>query len=106
MSKNKLIGKWRIIEMELWGKEFIDAEVEGYIDFIENNTGEFHFGYVHGFMDCRYLEDNMSVEFSWEGNDEMDEASGRGNATLKNGKLLGSLFFHNGDDSEFKAIGK
>jgi hypothetical protein len=36
----------------------------------------------------------------------MDEVSGRGNATLKNGELLGSLFFHNGDDSEFKAIGK
>ena len=106
MSKNQLIGKWQIIEMEMWNKEFINAEVEGYIEFTENGMGEFHFGYVHGFMDCQYIGGNISVEFSWEGNDEMDEASGRGSATINNGELLGNLLFHNGDDSEFKAIRK
>jgi hypothetical protein len=41
---------------------------------------------------------------AWEGNDEMDAASGRGFALFKNGDLLGQLFFHGGDDSVFKAI--
>ncbi len=52
--------------------------------------GEFQFGYLHGFMDCRYSEreGNETVEFSWEGNDEMDQASGRGFAIINIRLLL------------------
>ena len=99
-------GNWRINEMELWDQEFVDAEVPGYIHLSNDGMGEFQFGYVHGFMDCRYSKQNGKdvVEFSWEGNDEMDQALGRGFATIKSGILDGHLFFHQGDDSEFKAI--
>jgi len=103
MNKNIFYGKWRIIEMELWDQDFVDAEVPGYISFSENGAGEFQFGYVHGFLDCHYSDEKQKVEFSWEGNDEMDPASGRGFAVLKNGILLGHLFFHKGDASGFKA---
>jgi hypothetical protein len=38
------------------------------------------------------------VEFSWEGNDECDPASGRGWAVLEeDGSLCGRIFFHLGD---------
>ena len=106
VDKKIFLGKWKIIEMELWDQDFIDAEVPGYISFGENGRGEFQFGYVHGYMDCYYLEKNEcnAVEFSWEGNDEMDSAFGRGSATVVEGKLLGHLFFHDGDDSEFEAV--
>ncbi|KPA14941.1 hypothetical protein MHK_004856 [Candidatus Magnetomorum sp. HK-1] len=106
MIKNEFIGKWSIIEMEQWDKDFIDAEMPGYINFGTNEMGEFHFGYVHGFMDCRFSKENgnETVEFSWEGNDEMDQASGRGKATVKNKQLKGHLYFHEGEDSWFKAI--
>ena len=42
----KFIGKWRIIEMDLWDQEFIDAEVQGHFTFGNNKMGEFQFGYV------------------------------------------------------------
>jgi hypothetical protein len=44
------------------------------------------------------------VEFTWEGNNEMDQASGAGRAELqKDGSLTEEIRFHNGDDSTFKA---
>ncbi|MFA6716820.1 MAG: hypothetical protein WCS27_15680 [Victivallaceae bacterium] len=104
MGKNEFTGKWRITEMEQWDQDFIDAEIPGYISFHSDNMGEFQFGYVHGFMDCRYSKGNKMVEFSWEGNDEMDSASGRGIAVIEDGNISGHLFFHRGDDSTFKAI--
>ncbi len=61
---------------------------------VKTERGEFQFGYVHGFLDCHYSDEKQKVEFSWEGNDEMDPASGRGFAMVKNGILLGHLFFH------------
>ena len=103
MGKKAFIGNWRITEMEQWDQDFVDAEVPGYISFGGKGTGEFHFGYVHGFMDCRYSNGKQMVEFSWEGNDEMDPASGRGFAVLRNNVLLGHLFFHEGEASEFTA---
>ena len=108
MDENRFYGYWRIKEMEMWDNGFIDAEVPGYIQFDYDETGEFQFGYVHGFMDCRFSKKNGKdfVEFSWEGNDEMDPASGRGFATINGEILNGHLFFIEGDDSDFKAIRK
>lgn len=46
-------GRWRIVSMSAREQDFIDEEEEGYIEFGNNDQGEFHFGYVHGHMDCR-----------------------------------------------------
>jgi hypothetical protein len=57
-------------------------------------------------MDCRFTErDNRPlVEFSWAGDDDGDQVSGRGWAALsEDGALAGHLFFHSGDDSGFRA---
>jgi hypothetical protein len=106
MDGNKFYGYWRINEMEMWDQDFIDAEVPGYIQFSSDGMGDFQFGYVHGFTDCRFSKKKGKdlVEFSWQGNDEMDPASGRGFATIEGNVLKGRLFFHQGDDSDFKAI--
>jgi hypothetical protein len=63
------------------------------------------FGYVHGQMDCCLTRRDCepAVEWTWDGNDEMDAAHGRGWAALKDGELHGRIFFHGGDDSEFVA---
>ena len=46
-----------------------------------------------------------ATEFSWEGNDECDRASGRGWAALKAvGSLHGHIYFHLGDDSDCHAV--
>ncbi|RJQ78549.1 MAG: hypothetical protein C4519_11990 [Desulfobacteraceae bacterium] len=105
MANNNFYGYWRIVEMEMWDQEFIDAEVPGYIEFNKHEMGLFQFGYLRGSMDCRFSKkDNKDfVEFSWEGNDEMDPALGRGFASIEGDVLIGHLFIHEGDDSEFKA---
>ena len=103
MKKHSIIGKWRITEMDLWDMDFIDLVEEGFILFAPDETGEFRFGAVHGFMDCEYDEDNQ-VEFTWEGSDEMDLVSGRGWAELDGKELIGEIHFHMGDESGFTAV--
>jgi hypothetical protein len=68
--------------------------------------GEFRFIAVQAEMDCRFgtRDDRPLVEFSWQGFDEMDEASGRGWAILQNGgTLTGRIYIHQADDSGFTA---
>jgi hypothetical protein len=70
--------------------------------FAANCLGRFEMIAVVGDLDCRFEENR--VEFTWTGNDEMDDASGRGWATLsKDGALKGRIYFHHGDDSSFIA---
>ena len=98
-------GRWRIVSMSAWEQDYIDEEEEGYIEFDEKGQGEFHFGYVHGNLDCRLTtrDGEPAVEWSWDGNDEMDPAQGRGWAVVKGDEIHGMIFFHGGDDSEFVA---
>jgi len=98
-------GRWRIVSMSAWDDEFIDEEEEGYFEFDQQGNGQFHFGYVHGDMDCRLTtrDGEPAVEWTWNGNDEMDPAQGRGWAVVNSDELHGMIFFHGGDDSEFVA---
>jgi len=100
-------GRWRIVEMELWDADAIDLLGPGFIEFDKDLSGRFRFIAVQGWMDCREGERDgrACVEFTWEGNDESDPASGRGWAALAdNGSLEGRIFFHFGDDSSFRAV--
>ena len=105
---NPFVGRWRIISMSAWDDEFLDEEVEAYIEFNDRDWGDFHFGNVQGQMDCRYTtrDGEPAVEWSWDGNAEMDAAQGRGWAVVKGHELHGMIFFHGGDDSEFVATKK
>ncbi|WNV82628.1 hypothetical protein [Umezawaea sp. Da 62-37] len=99
-------GRWRIVEMDQWDQDAIDLVEPGFITFTRDGTGEFGFIAVNGWMDCRWSKRDGQpfVEFTWEGNDEMDPASGRGWAVLaENGTLTGHLFIHLGEDSGFRA---
>ena len=102
---NPFTGRWRIVSMEQWEQDFVDEEEEGYIEFDTQRMGSFHFGYVHGNMDCQLsTRDGVpAVEWTWDGNDEMDAAQGRGWAIIKGGELHGMIFFHHGDNSGFVA---
>lgn len=99
-------GAWRITEMEVWDKDFIDMVVPGHITFNDESMGTFQFGAVKGWLDCRWVErgGKRGVEFSWEGEDDRDSKCGRGWAALEaDGSLRGRFFIHRGDDSEFTA---
>jgi hypothetical protein len=108
-SKPKLpspfTGRWRIVSMSAWEQDYIDEEEEGYFEFDDKGWGEFHFGYVQGQMDCKPAtrDGEPALEWTWDGNDEMNPAQGRGWAVVKGDELHGMIFFHGGDDSEFVA---
>ena len=80
-------------------------EVPGHFTFKKDGTGQFQFGLVQGETDCRVESKNGEdrIEFSWEGQEEMDSASGRGWATIQNDELCCRIFIHLGDDSAFRA---
>ena len=101
-------GKWNIIEMEMWDEDYFNMEVQANIEVKENGQGEFQFGLVHGYIDgkvVKYKEGNK-FEFSWEGNDEMEEVNGNGWIRLKdnNKEIEGEFRFFEGDNSTFLAI--
>ena len=101
-----IIGKWRITEMDAWDREAIDLVGPAFIEF-QGQGGQFRFIAVDGWMDCRQRQrgGRPYVDFTREGNDECDPASGRGWAKLlKDGSLTGHIYFHQGEDSGFKAI--
>jgi hypothetical protein len=99
-------GRWRIVSMSAWDEGYINEEEEGYFEFDDGGGGQFHFGHVNGDMDCRLTtrDGEPAVEWTWDGNDEMDPAQGRGWAVVQGDELRGMIFFHSaGDDSEFVA---
>jgi len=103
--KSPFTGSWHIVSMSDCDKEYLNEEEEAFIEFDERGGGSFHFGYVQGQMDCRLTkrDGEPAVEFSWDGNDEMESAQGRGSAILQGIELHGTIFFHEGDDSDFVA---
>jgi hypothetical protein len=57
-----LKGKWRIVEMEMWDKDFLDMMEPAYIAFDGKAGGEFAFGCVTGSLHCRKA--TSGVEFT------------------------------------------
>jgi hypothetical protein len=101
-----LIGRWRIEETDVWDREALDLVGPAFIEFRSDMTGLFGFIAVEGWMDCREasIDDHPGLEFSWDGNDECDPASGRGWAALQpDDTLTGHIYFHMADDSAFRA---
>jgi hypothetical protein len=100
-----LVGRWRIVEMDLWDEEDVDLVAPGFIEFGPNHRGSLGFVAVQGGVDWRETsrDGRSGLEFSWEGFDDSDPASGRGWAVLEDdGSLRGHIYFHVGDDSGFR----
>jgi hypothetical protein len=111
MSKKKqespFTGRWRIVSMSAWEDDYLDEEVEAYIEFEEKGGGSFQFGYVQGMIDWQPTtrDGQPAVEWSWEGGDGADGTplTGRGWAVLQDDELRGEFFIHDGDQSELVA---
>lgn len=106
LSKMTLNGTWHIYEMEMWDQDYFNMEVQAYITVNEGGMGQFQFGLVMGSLDGEIVnaDGTQRFEFTWEGNDEYDDASGSGWLTLKTAdELAGKIKLHGGDSSLFKA---
>ena len=105
-KSNPFLGHWRITGMNEWDQDYVDLVVPGFIEFDEKGSGEFQFGTVRGFLDCRLENDHgkKRMEFSWQGENDTDPGYGRGWATVEGNEMMGHIFIHMSDDSEFLAI--
>ncbi len=72
-------GSWRIIQMDEWDEENLDLVETAHITIDKRGQGEFVFGTVKGWLDCRFTEREGPpfVVFSWEGLSEEDSMCGR-----------------------------
>ena len=106
-SASPFMGLWHIVSMEEWDEDYFNAEVQAYIEFEANGTGNFQFGYATGYMDWRPTtrDGKPAVEWTWEGGDGADGTpeTGRGWAVLEGDELHGLIAVHLGDESGFVA---
>lgn len=81
-------------------------EVPAYLKIENSGSGEFQFILVYGNMcgDFQMAGNEAIFDFTWDGNDECDEASGDGWFKTENGKSgAGQIRFHYGDKHSFLA---
>lgn len=97
-----LIGKWRIVEADLWDNEHLDLVEPAHISFDKNGHGEIAFGAMQAGLDLEYAR--RLIFFTWAGFEEMDEVKGSGCAELNDDGTLSIEFsYHLGDEAELKA---
>jgi hypothetical protein len=98
----QLIGRWRIIEADLWDRGYLDLGGPATITIGADNHGEIAFGAVQASLDLSYSP--SMVFFMWAGFDEMDEVTGDGSAELlEDGSIEITFTYHNGDEAILKA---
>lgn len=98
----RLIGRWRIVEADIWDRDHLDLVEPAMMLIQANGHGEIAFGAMQAGLDLEYSR--TLVFFTWEGFDEMDEASGSGSADLQDdGTLEIEFAYHNGDEATLKA---
>ena len=51
--KSPFLGRWHIVSMSAWDEEYLNEEVQAFIEFEDTGSGSFQFGYVQGMIDCR-----------------------------------------------------
>jgi len=94
----ELIGRWRIVEADLWDRDYLDLVEPAYFQIGNHGWAEFAFGAVKATAE---LEDGRCIVFfRWSGFDEGDEISGHGSAELQDdGSIEIELSFDHGDDA-------
>ena len=103
LAECEVIGRWRIVEADLWDRDYLDLVGPAFIRIGQDGYGELAFGVVTAGLDLEYA--GTMVFFTFAGSDEGDEISGSGSAELtEDGGLEIEVAFHLGDDAVLKAI--
>ena len=98
----RLIGRWRIVEADLWDRDHLDLVGPAMIVIGTGGHGEIAFGAMQAGLDLEYSP--SMVFFTWAGFEEMDEVSGSGSAELlDDGSLEIAFAYHLGDEATLKA---
>jgi hypothetical protein len=99
----QLVGRWRIVEADLWERDFLDLVGPAMLTVGNDGQGEIAFGALQAGLDLAY--GRRDVSFTWLGSDEMDEVNGDGSAEMLDDCSLEIEFaYHNGDETVLTAI--
>lgn len=98
-----LYRRWRIVEVDdAWDLD-LDVEEPAHLDVGQDGHGEMVFFLLGASVDARRVSD-ARFDFTWKGQWENDEQSGRGVAELgDNGDLRIQLWIHFGDELLLRA---
>lgn len=97
-------GKWRIVGMPGYPADYPDLAEPACILFENSGGGEFVCGACAGQIWEASSAKATSIDFTWDGNDEMDHVCGNGDAELQpDGSLHGEIRYRNGDQLPFIA---
>ena len=72
-SENPVVGRWRIIEADLWDRDYLDLCGPATLVVKASGHGEIAFGAMQASLDIDYGP--AEIGFTWDGFDEMDEVS-------------------------------
>jgi len=98
----EIIGRWRIVDADLWDRDYLDLVEPAYLKIGNDGRAEFAFGVVQAGGEIDYAK--SMVFFRWHGFDEGDEITGDGSAELQDdGSLEIEISFDNGDDATLTA---
>jgi hypothetical protein len=98
----RLVGRWRIVEADIWNRDYLDLCEPAAIVIGADGRGEIAFGAMQATLDIEY--DRTSVDFVWRGFDEGDEVAGEGSAELlDDGTIKIDFAYNNGDEAVLKA---
>jgi hypothetical protein len=98
----QLLGRWRIVEADLWDRDYLDLVEPAYLDIARNGRAEFAFGAITAGGEVEYSP--KTVFFRWNSSDEGTEISGEASAELNdNGDIEIELSFDDGDDANLIA---
>ena len=98
----RLIGRWRIVEADIWERDYLDLVEPAMMVICADGHGEIAFGAMQAGLDLAY--GHSDVAFTWAGFDEMDQVSGSGSAELlEDGTLEIELDYHHGDEAILRA---
>jgi len=82
----QLIGRWRIVEADIWDRNYLGLVEPAMLVIQANGQGEIAYGAMQASLDLEYSR--TLVYFTWEGFDEMDEVRGSGSAELRDDGTL------------------
>jgi hypothetical protein len=99
----RLIGRWRIVEADLWDQDHMDLCGPATLIIGSDGHGEITFGALQAGLDLEYAR--TTVFFEWEGCEEMDEVRGSGSADLQDdGSLEIEFAYRDGDEATLRAV--
>lgn len=98
----RLVGRWRIVEADLWDRDYLDLVAPATMTIGADGHGEIAYGAMQASLALEYSR--STVLFTWAGFDEGDEITGSGSAELNDDGTIEIAFaYHLGDEAVLKA---